>query len=279
MYIKLRLFQTIMKRRFIVVGVCCSAIIPAGLCLVSCSSENMENCTLLASEPNITLDYSGIAIPPNIAPLNFRILEKGKYYRVKIHSERGKPIEIASKKGSIRIPLKKWRALLNANKGNKVFIDVYVKNADNKWLQFKPIANTIAEEDIDRTLVYRFMKSIYNAWKDIGIYQRSLTDCDVSLIIHGRSFGEGALTRTYISYVDETGRVRKPFVLPQKDPDYYNSLLETYTVPELVKSKIKANKSLLARIARSKPSEAVKVPIITGATPKTAQPEPWRQRE
>jgi hypothetical protein len=89
----------------------------------------------------------------------------------------------------------------------------------------------------------------------------------------------GALTRTYISYVDETGRVHKPFILPQKDPDYYDSLLETYTVPELVKSKVKVNKFLLARTARSKPSETVKVPIITGATPKATPPEPWRERE
>jgi hypothetical protein len=89
----------------------------------------------------------------------------------------------------------------------------------------------------------------------------------------------GALTRTYISYVDETGRVHKPFVLPQKDPDYYDSLLETYSVPELVKSKVKINKSLLARIARSKPSETVDIPIITGATPKTGPPEPWQERE
>ena len=37
------------------------------------------------------------------------------------------------------------------------------------------------------------MKPIYNWWKDIGIYQRNLTDYDVSLVLHGRSFGEGCL--------------------------------------------------------------------------------------
>jgi hypothetical protein len=421
--------------------------------------------------------------------------------------------------------LRKWRHLLNANKGNKVFVDVYARNADDKWLQFQPITNTIAREDIDRTLVYRFMKPIYNAWKDIGIYQRDLTNYDVSLILHGRSFGEGCLnchsfvgnapdtmtiglrsatygsstlmarngtinkigtkwgytawhptgrlaaysinnvvqffhtagmevrdvvdldsalacysvdskkvtcpaeladknrletypawspdgkflyfcsgpilwqnrnivppenydklkydlrriaynvetdkwgkaetvlsadetglsimlprispdgrfllfcmcrygcfpiyqpssnlylmdlatgkyhrldinsdyseswhrwssnsrwiafssrrqggpmTRTYLSYVDQSGRLYKPFVLPQKEPDYYDSLVETYSVPELVKSKVKVNKSLLARIARSKPLEAIQIPIITGATPKTGPPEPWQERE
>src|SRR4030042_6922981 len=182
-----------MKRRIIVICFFCSAFILSAVWLVSCSSEKVQNCTLLDSEPNITPDYSGIVMPPNIAPLNFRILEKGLFYRVKIYSERSTPIEIASKTGSIHIPLKKWRALLNANKGNQVFVDVYIKDSKNNWLHFKRITNTIAEEDIDDTLVFRFMKSIYNAWKDIGIYQRSLTDYDVSLILHGRSFGEGCL--------------------------------------------------------------------------------------
>jgi hypothetical protein len=514
-----------MKRRFIVIGVFCSATILSGAWLLFRPSEVIAKGTQVAYEPNISPDYSGIVIPPNIAPMNFRILEKALSYCVKIHSEIGTPIEIVSKKGSIRIPLKKWRALLNANKGNLLFVDVYVKKDGNKWLQFQRITNTIAEHDIDQTLVYRFMKSIYNAWKDIGIYQRDLTDYDVSVVLHGRSFGEGclnchsfvgnapdnmtiglrsatygsstllarngtvnkiatkwgytawhpsgrlaaysinkiiqffhtagmevrdvvdldsalacyhtennkvvcppeladknrletyptwspdgrflyfcsgpipwqnrdivppenydklkydlcrvpydvetdkwgkaetvlsadethlsimlprispdgrfllfcmcrygcfpiyqpssdlylmdlatgnyrrleinsdyseswhswssnsrwiafssrrqggALTRTYLSYVDETGRVHKPFVLPQKEAEYYDSLLETYSVPELVKGRVKVSKSLLARIARSKPSEVVDIPIITGATPQTGPPEPWQERE
>ena len=514
-----------MKRRFIVIGVLCGFFILPGARLAICSSGVMEKYTQAAYEPKISPEYSGIVIPRNIAPLNFRILEKGQAYRVKIHSVRGSAIEIAGKTGSIRIPLRKWRALLDANKGHKVFVDVYVRNTDNEWLQFQRITNTIAEDDIDQTLVYRFMKSIYNAWKDIGIYQRSLTDYDVSVVLHGRSFGEGCLnchsfvgnapdtmtiglrsatygsstllarngavhkigtkwgytawhpsgrlavysinkvvqffhtggmevrdvvdldsalacyhidtkkvvcppeladkdrletyptwspdgrflyycsgpvlwqdrdtvppenydklkydlrriaydaeknqwgkaetvlaadetglsillprispdgrfllfcmcrygcfpiyqpssdlyimdlatgdyrklainseyseswhswsgnsrwiafssrrqggtfTRTYLSYVDETGRAHKPFVLPQKDPAYYDSLLETYSVPELIKGSVKVNKSLLARVARSKPTEVVDIPIITGATPRTEPLEPWQERE
>jgi hypothetical protein len=514
-----------MKRRFIVIGVFCCIIFLSGVVFVSCSSEVMEECTQIADKPNISPDYSGIVIPHNIAPLNFRILEKGQAYRVEIHSDTGTAIEIVGKTGSIRIPLRQWRALLHANKGHKVFVDVYVKNADKGWLQFQRITNTIAEEDIDETVVYRFMKSIYNAWKDIGIYQRDLTDFDVSVVLHGRSFGEGclnchsfvgntsdtmtiglrsatygshtlfarngtvhkigtkwgytawhpsgrlaayslnkvrqffhiggmevrdvvdldsalacyhidtkkvvcpaeladknrletyptwspdgrflyycsapvlwknrsavppenydklkydlrriaydiekdqwgkaetvlaadetglsillprispdgrfllfcmcrygcfpiyqpssdlylmdlvtgkyrrldinseyseswhswsgnsrwiafssrrqggALTRTYLSYVDQTGRVHKPFVLPQKDPAYYDSLLETFSVPELIKGSVKVNKSLLARLARSQPTETVDIPIITGATPRTEPPEPWQERE
>jgi hypothetical protein len=514
-----------MKRRFIVIGMFCSFIILSAAGRASPSSADIQKYTQADSEPKISPEYTGIVIPPNIAPLNFRILEKAGAYHVKIHSVHGPAIEIAGKTGSIRIPMKKWRALLNANKGNQLFVDVSVRKTDNQWLQFKTITNNIAEEDIDQTLVYRFMKPIYNAWKDMGIYQRNLTDYDVSVVMHGRSFGEGCLnchsfvgnspdtmtiglrsaiygsstllardgsihkigakwgytawhpggrlavysinkvvqffhtggmevrdvvdldsamacyhidskkvvcpaeladkgrletyptwspdgrflyycsgpilwqdrdtvppqnydklkydlrriaydaandqwgkaetvlaadetglsillprispdgrfllfcmcrygcfpiyqpgsdlyimdlvtgdyrklainseyseswhswsansrwiafssrrqggtfTRTYISYVDQAGHVHKPFVLPQKDPAYYDSLLETYSVPELIKASIKVNKSLLARVARSKPSVIVEIPIISGATPRLGPPEPWQERE
>jgi hypothetical protein len=160
---------------------------------VACSNESIDNCTQIAHEPKIAPDYSGIVIPYNIAPLNFKITEKGQNYYVKIHSNHGSAIEIASKTGLIQIPLRKWRSLLNLNKGNKLLINVYVKDEGKKWHQFQSITNSIAKEDIDDTLVYRFMKPIYKWWKDIGIYQRNLTNYDVSQVLQGRSLGGGCL--------------------------------------------------------------------------------------
>lgn len=89
---------------------------------------------------------------------------------------------------------------------------------------------------------------------------------------------DGRFTRTYLSYVDDEGRTHKPFVLPQRDPAYYDSLLETYSVPELIRGPVKVRKYVLARAARSEDCIAVDVPI-TGATPKAAESEPWQERE
>lgn len=171
----------------------CSGFLVLGLWMVSCSPKTVEKYVQATYEPNITPDYSGLVIPPNIAPLNFRILEKGRAYRVNIHSARGRAIDIYSKAGKIRIPLRKWRTLLNANKGHEIFFDVYVNDPNQGWRRFQPITNTIASENIDDTVVYRFMKPIYNWWKDIRIYQRNLASYHESLIMHGRSFGEGCL--------------------------------------------------------------------------------------
>ena len=40
--------------------------------------------------PRIRPDYSGIVVPPNIAPLNFLVEEPGLEYRVQIHAAAGR---------------------------------------------------------------------------------------------------------------------------------------------------------------------------------------------
>ena len=97
----------------VIIGVISVVIILSGLWILFLSSEVVGEGIPMASEPNISPDYSGIVIPPNIAPLNFRILEKGQAYGVRIHSERGPTINISSKTGRICIPLRKWRRLLD----------------------------------------------------------------------------------------------------------------------------------------------------------------------
>jgi hypothetical protein len=89
---------------------------------------------------------------------------------------------------------------------------------------------------------------------------------------------DGLFTRTYLSYIDSEGTAHRPFVLPQQDPTYYDSLLETYSVPELVKGPVTASKSRLAHAARAKPSVAPDIPI-TGASPKAAPIDPQQERE
>ena len=49
---------------------------------------------------------------------------------------------------------------------------------------------------------------------------------------------DGLFGRLYISYVDADGRTRKPFLLPQEDPAFYDSFLKTYNVPEMIKEPV-----------------------------------------
>ncbi|UCD51470.1 MAG: PD40 domain-containing protein [Phycisphaerales bacterium] len=171
----------------------CSLVAALSFGLVSCAPETVEAYTEVARDPDVRPDFFGTVIPANIAPLNFQVLEPGQAYLVNIHAGTGKPIAVASKTGAVRIPLKQWRALLAANRGQTISVDVFVKEAGGGWKKFQSLTNTVAAEDVDDVLVFRLMKPIYNWWKSIGIYQRRLADYRTSVVLHGRSFGEGCL--------------------------------------------------------------------------------------
>ena len=54
-----------------------------------CRSGNFDNPSSAGREPVIDPDYSGVTIPPNIAPLNFAIQEKGEAFRIIATSPNG----------------------------------------------------------------------------------------------------------------------------------------------------------------------------------------------
>lgn len=174
-----------------VVWRCVAVMVSVGV--MSCSPHDPEAVTQLPYEPNISPDYSGIVLPPNIAPLNFAILEEGRAFRVDIHCDEGVPIRLKNTSGRMKIPLRPWRALLSNHQGQAIYFDITVLGKDGSWRKFKRMTNTIATDPIDGTLVYRFMKPIYNWWKDIGIYQRQLATYETSCVLSGESFDQGCL--------------------------------------------------------------------------------------
>jgi len=52
---------------------------------------------------------------------------------------------------------------------------------------------------------------------------------------------DGLYTRPFIAFVSEDGTFSKPFMVPQKDPDYYEELLRSFNVPEFVTGKVKTD--------------------------------------
>lgn len=69
---------------------------------------------------------------------------------------------------------------------------------------------------------------------------------------------DGLYTRPYIGYVDENGKARKPFLLPQKDPaDFYSYLMMSYNLPDFTIAPVGFSKRRLADVLRS--SDCVKV--------------------
>ncbi len=50
---------------------------------------------------------------------------------------------------------------------------------------------------------------------------------------------DGRSTRPFIAYINSWEQVGKPFVVPQEDPEFYDKLVQSYNIPELVKGDIK----------------------------------------
>jgi len=141
--------------------------------------------------PRISPDYCKTVIPPNIAPLNFMIHEKGVQYGVMISSKQGEPIAILSHSPKISIPEKPWHKLLDSNRGQPLFIDVYLKGINDNWERFQTIANQIAKDDIDAYLVYRKIHPSHNTWRKMGIYQRNMTNFKEIPVLKNDNYKEG----------------------------------------------------------------------------------------
>lgn len=67
---------------------------------------------------------------------------------------------------------------------------------------------------------------------------------------------DGLYTRPYFSQMDEKGVFSKPFILPQKDPLFYDRFLKSYNIPELVKSKVKLNPRIISGELGKEPIQA-----------------------
>ncbi|MCK4373795.1 MAG: PD40 domain-containing protein, partial [Candidatus Brocadiae bacterium] len=82
---------------------------------------------------------------------------------------------------------------------------------------------------------------------------------------------DGLFMRAYFTYVDENGTAYKPFVLPQKDPAFYDSCIKLYQIPELISRPIPVRGERIAAAIRSDRWEHVGPPV-TSATPQAGRP-------
>jgi hypothetical protein len=84
----------------------------------------------------------------------------------------------------------------------------------------------------------------YHAWSSNGRW----------IVFSSRRI-DGLYTRPFIAYFDGGGAFHAPFLLPQKDPEYYDFLMKSYNIPELITDKIKIDSRMLERVAKGKTSD------------------------
>jgi WD40 repeat protein len=154
---------------------------------ISCNSGKHDKAENADRKPVIEPDYTDVTIPPNIAPMNFKIMEEGKDFKVTATSgTSGYKIEIKSPDGIIQFPEKKWRKLVRDCKNDKITFEVYASDNNKILKQYEPFYMNVASEPIDPYLAYRLINPGYYNWSKIRIMQRSLETFSEEAVIDNR---------------------------------------------------------------------------------------------
>lgn len=156
--------------------ICACAIL-----LTACKPEARipENAVKDNSVLEIYPDYRDIVIPANIAPLNFMVRTAGCTETVAaIKGQKGNAVLAAAESdGKLMFDETEWHNLLEANRGSDLTVTLYSKTEGSDiWRQHEDYTLTVAQEDIDPYLSYRLIEPSYELYRQLGLYQRNLTN-------------------------------------------------------------------------------------------------------
>lgn len=158
-----------MKTRLSIILICLSV-------LMSCNpgGESVQS----ASIPRIFPDYTGISIPVNIAPLNFK-LDGASAMLLEIKGEHSYSFRSAGE--TIVFPLRRWKSMLAAENGNTLTLSLQAK-VDGEWIEYPAFYWEIRPEKIDSYISYRLIEPAYEVWNVLSINERNIENYDERIL-------------------------------------------------------------------------------------------------
>lgn len=144
---------------------------------------------LIEEEASLFPDYKQLMIPPNIAPLNFKITHAGEKHIV-VFSNGNYQFSVSSNKKSLNITKRKWKKLISGN--SSYTVDIYSKQ-NKTWVKYPSILNNISADPIDSYIVFRHIDAGYILWGDMGIYQRNLENFTKKPILLNKSTDQNCM--------------------------------------------------------------------------------------
>lgn len=149
---------------------------------------NKTSDTLLPIYP----DYIGVTVPSNIAPLNFKLVEDTDKDLAAIFEGSDVRFEVHAKNGQIQIPESKWQELLKASIDNEFLVTLCTQE-EAGWTAYSPFKIKVAKEPVDPYLAYRLIEPGYEAWNEMGIYQRNLENFTQTAILENKTVGSDCM--------------------------------------------------------------------------------------
>ena len=125
---------------------------------------------------------------------------------------------------------------------------------------FRPASDLYVVDLIpDSNSQYKYKKLDINS--DVSESYHSFSS-NSKWIVFSSKRRDSIFTRPYISsFEPDTGIAHKPFLLPQKDPEYFDRTLRTFSLPALIKSPITVTGEGLAKIVRSSRETKINMPV------------------
>ncbi len=161
-------------------------MVVACLLLTGCSKTRKAARTADV-QPEIFPDYKGVTVPVNIAPLNFMI-DGAEDIQATFTVGSEELATVCGSEGVVDISIDEWQKMTSKAAGKTIEVEVSVWNDDNpEGIRYKPFTIRVAKEDIDPWIAYRLIEPGYEAWRQIGIYQRELTSFDEFEIVSNKT--------------------------------------------------------------------------------------------
>ena len=153
--------------------------------LAGCARIDTEFAEDTGRDPLTEPDYSGVTVPYNIAPLNFRIKEAEGNFVIEAIVVHGDKMTVKSSNGIVNFPQKAWRQLLEDNKGGEIEIRIFSGDS-KKSFKYNPFKIFISNEPADPYIAYRLLYPGYETYMELKIVQRNIESFRESSVIENQ---------------------------------------------------------------------------------------------
>lgn len=184
------------KNAIISLGIVVSLMLTSVSCTLFCKQKMADIITELSVSATVFPDYADtLILPPNIAPLDFRILSdsfsSGPYcVRLYVQSSAGEltdSLHLETKR-FVRFSLSSWQRCLKEAamcEGNLI-VNIFGQNKEGNWVKYAPKIWRVVSDSIDPYLVYRVGPYGDNPGHNLQICERSLSDFSQRILMDNR---------------------------------------------------------------------------------------------